>query len=307
MSKLSRFTLVSLFALAFASYGVAYAQEEGGEEGGEGGGEEGGGEAGGGEAGGGEAGGGEAAAAAEEGGGAAHGLNLAKGKIAIQAAVGVNLSKDAVAKPFAIAPTIWYGVSDKLTVALHHDNGRTPYTPGPGFGGLCLAGESKGCAKVYNNIGLDAIFGLSQGNMTLAAHGGLDFHAIDPMHMVLRAGVLGRYTAGKIHVDFDPYVYLGLTKRDEGNFKQWIFVPVYLWYMANDKMGIYLHTGLNASLSDPGLGDSWSVPLGLGMNYMLSDKMGVGLDVLFPAPVGADLVKTKFDGRVLGLRFMMMM
>src|SRR3972149_352691 len=60
MSKLSRFTLVSLFALAFASYGVAYAQEEGGEEGGEGGGEEGGGEAGGGEAGGGEGGGGEA-------------------------------------------------------------------------------------------------------------------------------------------------------------------------------------------------------------------------------------------------------
>ena len=51
-----------------------------------------------------------------------------------QQVIDVNMSADAVGKPFSIAPDIYYGVSDKLSVGLTHDTG------------LCLAGEENGCA-----------------------------------------------------------------------------------------------------------------------------------------------------------------
>src|SRR5689334_16309273 len=57
-------------------------------------------------------------------------LVLGKGKIAIAGStVNINLSADAVGKPFSLAPSVFYGVNEKLTVGLVHDGGSTPWTP----------------------------------------------------------------------------------------------------------------------------------------------------------------------------------
>ena len=59
-------------------------------------------------------GGGEEEAAMGDDAAGHHSMVTATGKIKINAAVGVNLSADAVADPIALAPDVVYGVMDKL-------------------------------------------------------------------------------------------------------------------------------------------------------------------------------------------------
>jgi hypothetical protein len=200
-------------------------------------------------------------------------LILPKGKIAVNVVLGVNLSTDAVAKPIAIAPDVWYGVAPKLDVGLVHSNyGLTGFWFQPG-GGVCVTGEENGCAKLYDGpVGLLARFLLAEGGVDLAANGGLVISSLDPMTLSLKLGVDGRWMSGKIAVLFNPYVGIGLTERDFN--KEEIGVPVTVGYMVNEK----LHAGVQTGIAGPldGFGDFFIVPVGLGALFALNENMSVG-------------------------------
>lgn len=236
---------------------------------------------------------------------------VGKGKILIAGStLNVNMSTDAVAKPISIAPSVWYGVSDKLAVGLTHDGGTTPYSPRPFPGlGICLSGEENGCGKVYDNVGVDVLFGIKdEAKMGLAVHGGVIVESFDPMTLSLRAGVLGKYNASdKLSVVFDPAIFIGLTERDgaeiapgvtAGGNKEVIDVPVWVWFNVNEKLGAYLHTGINGPLD--GFGDAFLIPLGVGATYKVNDKLGVGGDFHFLGIAGSDAASADF--RTLGIR-----
>lgn len=236
---------------------------------------------------------------------------VGKGKILIAGStLNVNMSTDAVAKPISIAPSVWYGVSDKLAVGLTHDGGTTPYSPRPFPGlGICLSGEENGCGKVYDNVGVDVLFGIKdEAKMGLAVHGGVIVESFDPMTLSLRAGVLGKYNASdKLSVVFDPAIFIGLTERDGaevapgvtvGGNKEVIDVPVWVWFNVNEKLGAYLHTGINGPLD--GFGDAFLIPLGVGATYKVNEKLGVGGDFHFLGIAGSDAASADF--RTLGIR-----
>ncbi len=227
------------------------------------------------------------------------GLTLGAGKIVIAGSTfNMSLSKDAVAKPFSLAPSVWYGVSDKLTVGLTHDRGTTMLTPRPIPGaGICLAGKENGCGKVYNNIGVDALFALAAGKFSVAAHPGLDILSFsDPSVIALRVGVLGKYEiAPKIAIAFDPRISIGLTERDLN--KESIDIPFFLWFAASEKIGAYVSTGIAGPLD--GFGDAFVVPVGLGANFKASEKLSIGGDFLFGNLLGNG---SSADSRALGLR-----
>lgn len=230
---------------------------------------------------------------------AAGSLTLGKGKILIAGGtLNINLSSEAVAKPLSLAPSIWYGVSDKLTIGLTHDFGSTPWTPRPVPGtGICLSGTDSGCGDVYSNFGLDALFALKAGKFSLAAHPGLDVGSFDPFVLRLRVGVLGQYSVNdKISIAFDPRIGIGLTEREIN--KESIDIPVYAWYKINPKLGAYVSTGIGGPLD--GFGDFYAIPLGLGATYQVNEKMGLGADFFFTNMIGSG---GGFDGRALGLRF----
>jgi hypothetical protein len=300
MTRLTKVLFTAALSVA-AMAGTALADDEPA-KGGEGGGGDasggGGDAAAGGEAKAGDAAGGAADAAADAG--MVSGLTLGKGKIAIMVNVGVNLSADLVGKPFSIAPSIYYGVSDKLQIGLVHDFGSTMYSPHPQPGaGLCLAGKDNGCAKVYDNVGIDALFGVAQGKFSAAVHGGVDItHISDPLLADIRVGLLGKYDVNdKIAVAFDPFVAIGVTKRDEGNFKQLINVPVYLWFHANPKLAAYAATGITGPTDH--FGDLYVIPVGIGATYMVNDKISAGGDFWFTNLAGKN---SSADGRALGIR-----
>jgi len=275
MSRMIRYTMISVFGLALAGNG-AFAQETPEEGGAEGGTPE--------EGGGAPEGGGEATPAPEEGGGEAMAEGAAggkppfilpKGKLAVHVALGVNMSKSLTAKPIALAPDVWYGVMPKLEVGLVHSNyGLTGFW-GQGFGGgICIGGAERGCAKLYNGpIGILAHFSLMEGTLDLAADGGLIIDALDPNAISLKVGVRGRWMSGKIMVMFSPMVDAGLTKRDAGN-KEVIWVPVTVGFAVSPK----LHAGVQTGIAGPldGFGDAYIVPVGVGAMFMVNDKLGVG-------------------------------
>lgn len=240
-------------------------------------------------------------------------LTLAKGKIVIAGStLNFNLSADAVGEPTSLAPSVWYGVDDKLTVGLTHDGGTTPWSPRPGIltlggvdtmgnpvtigvgRGICLTGEEGGCLEVYDNVGFDALYALKQGKLTVAAHPGLDIVRFDPFMLALRLGVLGRYMVDdKISIVFDPRLQFGITERDAGN-KEGIDLPVWAWYAIDAKISAYVHTGINGRFD--GFGDNYSIPLQIGGNYQVNEQLTAGLDF------GFTRLNDGADGRVLGLR-----
>ncbi len=237
--------------------------------------------------------------AAPDPGTAVPGLVLGKGKILIAGeTVNINMSASLVGKPFSLAPSIYYGVSDKLSIGVTHDLGTQPSAPGvlPGAG-ICLSGTSSGCAKVYNNAGIDVLFGLSAAKFSAAFHGGVDFLSLDPLFVDLRVGLLGRYmVSDKIAITFDPRIDIGLTKRDMGN-KGLLSVPAYLWFMASAKLGIYASSGIGGNLDK--FGDNYKIPLGAGVTFKANEKLSVGGDFSFSNIGGKG---HSADGRALGLR-----
>lgn len=241
-------------------------------------------------------------------------LVVEKGKIQIMGStLNINLSADAVAKPVFLAPSVYYGVNEKLTVGVTHDSGTTMWTPRPALrfttidvlgtpvqvaagAGICITGEENGCPKVYDNIGFDAMYSIKAEKLSLAAHGGIDIASFDPLLLQLRVGALGRYAAtDKFSVVFDPRIRVGLTERDANG--EAIDIPVWFWFQANEKMGAYLHTGINSTFEN--LGDNYVVPVGLGLNYNVNDKLMVGGDFHFVNLLGNG---GDVDFRILGVR-----
>lgn len=231
-------------------------------------------------------------------GGAHSATGVAKGKIAIWADVGINLSTDAVAKPFSIAPDVWYGVSDKLAVGLTHSSWGAVGFAGGTAQGLCLAGEDNGCISVYNNLGAQAKFAVmaeAGKPLSVVAVGGLIIPNIkDTLFAGLRAGAEVGYMTGKIHVGATPSIYIGVTERDFN--KEILYLPVNVGYMVNEKLGAGVQTGIWGLLD--GFGDTYQIPLSLMGMYAVGPKINAGAAFTFTNIAGKE---SSADGRALNI------
>jgi hypothetical protein len=212
-----------------------------------------------------------------------------KGKIRVDVSIGVNLSKELVAKPITITPDVFYGVSDKLEVGVAHSGYALVGFWGAESlgGGLCLAGTDGGCGKVYDGpLGLLGRFVLMEGSIDLAADGGVVIGPFDPMTLSLKAGVRGRKMMGKMMIGVAPNISLGLTERDGGN-KEYLAVPVDVNFMVNDKLGVGVQTGIHGPLD--GFGDAFFVPVSLGAMFQINPSLTAGgAFVLHRVAGGAD-------------------
>lgn len=219
-------------------------------------------------------------------------MTLPAGQAFLQAFVEMNLSADAAFKPVSIAPDIWYGVSDVLTVGLvHSGRGATGFFGGVG-NGLCITGEDSGCAKVYDNVGLEGRYHFHRSDsMTISAAGGLFANSFDPFLLSLKAGVIGRWQSGPLAVEFAPALFAGLTERSPepgtvmvSSNKEILSVPVGLMYAIAPTLALGVQTGIVTPLEDAG--DLFLIPLSAGVQYIASDKLVVDLVFSLPALAG---------------------
>lgn len=228
--------------------------------------------------------GGEAAMMTDDAGAAGHSMVTATGKIKIRAALGINLSADAVGDPVALAPDVVYGAADKLDVGLYHTNmGITGFWTQAG-GGLCLIGDA--CAEVYNGpIGILANYSLAEGQLSVAANGGLTFqNVIDDadMRVGIKLGARVRYMIDdKMGLQIDPSIVVGVTSREldvAGVTVPYntdvLFLPVAFMYAVDAQ----IHAGVQTGIAGPldGFGDSYIIPLNVAGMYQVDSKLGVG-------------------------------
>lgn len=210
------------------------------------------------------------------------GVQLPGGMLSARVMLGVNLSKDLVGKPISLVPDISYGISDRLQVSLVH-SGLMRWQSRPGLG-LCLTGKSNGCPQVYDNVGVDVMYGLVFGkDLHLSVHGGLYLNSFDPLTTMVAVGAAGKAHFGaRLALAFDPQLGIALSDRDVND--DGLALPLELQYQLNAASSLKVLSGVTGSLS--AFGDTLEVPLGVGLSHNLSEHLDLAARFSFDNLLG---------------------
>jgi len=212
--------------------------------------------------------------------GATEQFTLPRGTLFLDAFLEINLSSDAAFKPVSLAPDLWYGVTDDLTLGIvHSSNGATGIIGGVGDA-LCLTGKDNGCASFYPGLGIDARYRLKG---AFAFDGGLYVRDFDPFALAIKVGVVGRLRVSKLAIDVQPNLFLGLTERDSGN-KELLTIPVTASYPVAPRLALYLQPALSTPFSDGR--ELWRLSLALGARFRVNDHLDLGLAFALPLLAG---------------------
>jgi hypothetical protein len=220
-------------------------------------------------------------------------MTLKQGALSITATMEMSVSKNAVGKPTSLAPDIFYGVTNDLAVGIIHSGFAFTGFRGSAGSGLCLSGKDNGCPKIYNNLGLDAQYNLARGTFAAAAEGALAFVSLDPAFLDIKLGARLRYTAGKIVVGFLPSVFIGVTKRDQGN-KGNIYVPLTVGVKPTPALLVGIGTGIKGPIDQ--FGDGWTYSVGAFGQYQVNQKLLAGASLIFPKVTGASAIPSAGKG-----------
>jgi hypothetical protein len=215
----------------------------------------------------------------------------------------VNASKDAFGKPTSLAPDLFYAVSDTVQIGLVH-TGPMGWQSRPGLG-LCLTGTTNGCPKVYNNVGLDLMYGLLYGDFHLSLHSSLYLLPIsDPTGVMWTLGLTGKFHfTDAVALFFDPQVGVMLTNRNL--YKEQLFIPLELQFQMTGAVSFKVLSGVTGQLSE--LGDTYQIPLGVGLVGNVSSNVDLGLrfsfdNLLGQVPAGVSRTDTRSLGLLLAIR-----
>ncbi len=227
-------------------------------------------------------------------------LTLPGGKLFLDAFLETSLSKDAAFKPVSLAPDLWYGISDDLTLGLvHSGRGATGIFGGVGDG-VCFTGKDNGCPKIYNNLGVDGRYQLvRKSGLSLAVDGGLYGRSLDPFQLSLKLGVLARFYKEAFSVDFGPSIFIGLSKRAEGRGnKEILTAPATFMYALTPSLGLAAQLALTLPFSDT---SSTMFGVSAGVQYFITSQLALDAVVSLPAVVGGSAVPDGVDMRTLTL------
>jgi len=210
----------------------------------------------------------------------------------------VNASTDNFGKPTSLAPDVFYSISDTVQIGLLH-TGPMGWQSRPGFG-LCLTGTTNGCPKVYDNVGFDFMYGLLYGDFHLSLHSSLFLlWNPDPTAVMWTIGLTGKFHfTNAVALFFDPQVGVMLAHRD--TYKEQLFIPIELQFQTTAAVSLKVLSGVTGQLSE--LGDTYQVPLGLGLIANLSNHIDLGLRFSFDNLLGQTATGvSRTDIRSIGL------
>jgi len=232
-------------------------------------------------------------------------LTLPKGRLLLNAFFEMNLSDEAVFKPFSISPDVWYGATDALTIGLVHSGlGRTGFMGGFGDS-LCLAAKADGCTDIYRNVGLDVRYKLKAGApLSYAVDGGIYASSLDPdIVLAVKLGLSGRWSKDKLAIEFQPNVFIGVTERETGEGEaavttngEVLNVPVTAFYAVAPKIALSLQAGVVIPFENTS--DGWFVPVSIGGHYFVNESLGFNLAFSLPRLIAGTAPDT-FDARSL--------
>jgi hypothetical protein len=203
------------------------------------------------------------------------------GMLSARILLDINLSAGLAGKPISLAPDLYYSATDKLQFGLLHE-GPMGWQARPGLG-LCLTGEDNGCPDLYNNVGLDLMYGVAFGDFHMSTHTSLFVSDFDPWTMSLALGAAAKLHLGtRFALLLDPKIAIALTERDIQDDA--LYIPVELQLQAGASTTLKLLTGLAGGLS--AFGDTYEVPVGFGLLQNLTRHFDLGVRFSFDNLLG---------------------
>jgi hypothetical protein len=198
-----------------------------------------------------------------------HGVDLT-GMPARPTMIGLDVSRHSNNVPFHFPLHVYFGVSDRFSLGVIHEIG--PFFPA---GGFC-----PNCDHVYDDIGLGILY-----KLIARQDFELDFNADAPLfisfaehaRMSVRGGVLGRVNFGPVFaLVFDPSLQLGLVgrPRDEGDNKDYLWLPAWFYFQVTDSVAPFVGTGFGGRLE--GFADSLDIPLEAGCIVSVTRNIDLG-------------------------------
>jgi len=199
---------------------------------------------------------------------------LAEGQVEANLTVEVDLAPGQIAKPLSLAPDVWFGATDRLTVGIvHSDPAIDRIAPGAS---LCVGTGVPGCGHIYSGGGIDTLWSLVAGELAVAARVRL-LVAEDSITSVWKPamtfGALARWTRGRWAVWSDPYLRVPSANADAGN-RIALWLPITVSAQPTCRWAIDLRTGWNSDLAV--WRDGWHIPAWLGARARASDHVDVG-------------------------------
>jgi hypothetical protein len=177
----------------------------------------------------------------------------------------INLSKDNVGNPIFIPFDIRFGLSSELELDIFHPER-----------GLCVSGQSKGCGHVYNDIAVGLLYSvMREREMDLSLFGAFEVAQFaSPAHLRLDAGVAFKFVQPQWSIFAKPYIGIGMNHRDENGdaFK----MPIEFAFQLSRPTALFIETGFYGDLHN--LGDTWSSPVGVGINFLLQHGIDMGAE-----------------------------
>jgi hypothetical protein len=230
------------------------------------------------------------------------GVQGPEGLVTLRLLLLIDASKNSFGKPTSLAPDLFYSISDTVQIGLLHTlpmGWQT--TPGAG---LCLTGKSNGCPKIYDNVGLDFMYGLLYGDFHLSLHSSLYLlHISDPTWAMWTVGLSGKFHfTDVVALLFDPQLGFALNHRDDKPVanKDQLFIPLELQIQASTAVSVKVLSGVSGQLS--ALGNTARSPLGLGIVGNINEHLDLGLRFSFDNLLGHQFPNTsRTDERSIGV------
>lgn len=182
--------------------------------------------------------------------------------------------------PVWVAPHFYWGVSDHVTIGITHRYG------------LCVTG----CERAYNDVGFGLLVGLVQERgFELDINTGIQSRSLDPFFVGWKGGVIGRISGERVAFVFDPSVYVGFNRRDQGNGDE-LVLPFWVYIQATPHVVPFVGAMLVGPVRD--FADHLAVPVEGGVLFRIGERVDLGAYFRFHNLLGRG---GNPDGRELGM------
>jgi len=206
-------------------------------------------------------------------------LVLPKGALAAELTIEANLAHNFWGEPLSLAPDVWWGATDRLTLGLVHSNASLDRFA-PGASPCIVTDDVLYCDAVYHGSGLDARYAL---NDLVAPRARFVLRDIAPMKPALMLGALAKWSRGRFGITLDPYLQLGVANQELGNRTQ-LWVPIELAMQPTCRWQFALSTGWNTIIKN--IEDGWHVPIAVGVRARATQHLDVGATLGFATLLG---------------------
>ena len=210
---------------------------------------------------------------------------LAQDSVDVSATIESNLSLRYVNAPWSIAPDVYIGANQWLTVGIT-TSARALSELDLGLGGIygvCMASVAHGCKQVYDNLAFDARAKLRSGAFAVALRMRAVMSSFEPERPSVRIGALLRWHSGRFGIVADPQWQIGLDHRDLGN-RDWLRVPVWISVQPLAHVALSLRTGIEGEFAT--FEDTYVIPVAVQIEAAIGPHLSLAVVAGYPSLLG---------------------